>query len=329
MMQTVQRQLLLAFLTASIVLVAVRPIYSKKNLNNPDKIGHRKVAQRSVISPEMESAIGNEYARQFESTVELVQDPVVQHYVATVAEIVVRNSDLRSSVTVKVVKSPDVDCFSLPGGFIYLKSGLLVSAENEDAIAGAIAHQVAHAAARHWASGATRQMFAQYAMPPPVVVPTFPQSASGSFTVACRGFLSLRRTYPSGPASPLIKEGMVEAYLNGVPLAFLKFARQDELEADYLGLQYMYKAGYNPRIYVALLRKLASEQPTPSLPDSLQDMPPVSDRIEQAEKEIRTILPNAPSLSKPSPEFILMKSHLRSGPVAGTASADPNRRCRN
>jgi predicted Zn-dependent protease len=91
----------------------------------------------------------------------------------------------------------------------------------------------------------------------------------------------------------------------------------------------MYKAGYNPRIYVALLRKLASEQPTPSLPDFLQDMPPVSDRIEPAEKEIGTILANAPSPGNPTPEFILMKSHLRSGPVADAASADATGRCRN
>jgi len=320
MMQTVRRQLLLAFLTASMVLVEVLPIYCKEKLNNLDKIGHRNIARRSLISPEKESAIGKEYASRFESTVELIQDPIVQHYVTAVAEIVVRNSDLRGSVTVKVVKSPDVDCFSLPGGLIYLKSGLLVSAENEDAIAGAIAHQVAHAAARHWASGETRQMIAQEVMLPSIFVPACGPSASRSITVPCRGFLSPRHTYPPGPASNLVKEGMVEACLNGMGPAFLKFVRQDELEADYLGLQYMYKAGYDPRIYVALLRKIASEQPTPSLPDSLQDMPPVSARIEQAEKEIRAMLPNARSSSKPSPDFILMKSHLSSGPVADAAS---------
>jgi predicted Zn-dependent protease len=314
MMRMVRQQPLLAFLTASMVLVAVLPIYSKKNLNNPDKIGHRNVAHRSVISCEKESAIGKEYARQFESTVELVQDPVVQRYVTKVAEIVVRNSDLRGSVIVKVLKSPNVDCLSLPGGFIYLKSGLLVSAENEDAVAGAIAHQVGHAAARHWASGGARQMIAQHAMLPSIFVPTGGRFASVSITVACRGFMSLRRTSFPGPASPLIKEAIVEAYLDGMPVAFLKFLRKDELEADYLALQYMYKAGYDPSTYVALLRKLALEQPTSSLPESLQDMPPVSERIEQAEKEIRNILPNAPSPSKPSSEFIVMKSHLQFRP---------------
>jgi predicted Zn-dependent protease len=292
MIRMVGRQLTLAFLTASTALFAPPPIYSKKNLNNPDKIGHRKVAHRSVISPQKESAIGKQYAKQFESTIQLVQDAVVQHYVAMVAENVVRNSDLKDSVTVKVVKSRDVDSLSLPGGFIYLKLGLLISAQNDDAIAGAIAHQVAHAAARHWASDGGH----------PSMVP---------ITMACRGFMSAPRAPSSAPVPPLIRDAIEAAYLGGMPIAFLKFLREDELEADYLGLQYMYKAGYAPSAYVALLRELASRQAgAPSLPDSLQDIPPVSQRIEQAEKEIRTILPNSPPPTKPGPEFMLMKSHL-------------------
>jgi predicted Zn-dependent protease len=87
--------------------------------------------------------------------------------------------------------------------------------------------------------------------------------------------------------------------------------RHDELEADYLGLQYMYKAGYDPSVYVAILRKLASMQATSrSLPDLFQDMPPVSERIQKAEEEIRKVLPNAPPPVKSTPEFILMKSRL-------------------
>jgi predicted Zn-dependent protease len=290
----VQRQLLLAVLMASMVLVAALPIYSQKNLNNPDKIGHRTVAHKGIISPENEIAIGKEYARRFESTVELVQDPVVQRYVNAVAGNVVRNSDWKGPTTVKVVKSPDVDSLSLPGGFIYLKSGLLLSAENEDEIAGAIAHQVAHAAARHWAAEITKMTIAQYALLPLVFVPsTSPWCASPTVRAACRGFLSFHQNSCS------------------TPVAFLEHLRRDELEADYLGLQYMYKAGYAPSVYVALLRKLAMRPgPWESLPESFQDMPPVSVRIAQTEKETRKILPNAPLPAKPTPEFILMKSRL-------------------
>jgi predicted Zn-dependent protease len=293
----VQRQLLLAVLMAAMVLVAVRPIYSQKNLNNPDKIGHRTVAHKSIISPKNEIAIGREYATRFESTVELVQDPVVQRYVTTVAENVVRHSDWKGPLTVKVVKSPDVDSLSLPGGIIYLKSGLLLSAEDEDEIAGAIAHQVAHAAARHWAADMTKMTI--YAMLPSIFVPSAsPQPASPTIrpmgiTMACSGFSPSRWVSLD------------------TPLVLLKLRRQDELEADYLGLQYMYKAGYAPSVYVALLRRLASQHGTwESVPESFQDMPPVSVRIAQTEKEIRNILPNAPQVAKPSPEFTMMKSRL-------------------
>jgi predicted Zn-dependent protease len=171
MMRMVQQQLLLAFLTASMVLVAALPIYSQKNLNNPDKIMHRTVVHKSIISPEQEIAIGQQYAIQFESTVELVQEPAVQRYVTTVAEYVVRNSDWKGPVTVKVVRAREVDSVSLPGGLIYLKSGLLAAVVSEDEIAGALAHQVAHAAARHWASELTKMTVAQYAHLPAIFVP--------------------------------------------------------------------------------------------------------------------------------------------------------------
>ena len=293
MMRMVRQQLLLDVLMASMGLVAAVPAYSRKNLNNPDKIGHRTVAHKSIISPEKEIAIGKQYATRFESTVELVQDPVVQLYVTTVAENVVRNSDWKGPTTVKVIKSPDVDSLSLPGGFIYLKSGLLVSAENEDAIAGAIAHQVAHAAARHWALDMTMMTFEQFALLPGVFLPPVARSASPSITVACQGFLSLHPGCYS------------------TPVGFHKSLRQAELEADYLGLQYMYKAGYAPSVYVALLRRLASQRaPCQSLPDSFQDMPPVSQRIAKAEEEIRKVLPNAPLPAKPSPEFTMTKARL-------------------
>jgi predicted Zn-dependent protease len=295
----VQRQLLLAVLMASMVLVPALPIYSQKNLDNPDKIGHRTVARKSIISPENEIAIGKEYARRFESTVELVQDPAIQRYVTTVAENVVRNSDWKGPTTVKVVKSSDVDSLSLPGGFIYLKSGLLLSAENEDEIAGAIAHQVAHAAARHWATDMTKMTILQYAMLPLIFVPSAstqpasPTTRAMGITMACSGFSPSR--------------GVSLA----TPLAFVKLRRQDELEADYLGLQYMYKAGYAPSVYVALLRRLAMQHGTwESVPESFQDMPPVSERVAKAEEEIRKVLPNAPQPAKPSPEFTLMKSRL-------------------
>jgi predicted Zn-dependent protease len=298
-MRMLGEQFQLGVLMGSSFLVAVLPIFGQKYRNRPDKIGHRTVAHRSIISPAKEIEIGKQYAALFESTMELVQDPGVERFVTTMADNVVRNSDLKGPVTVKVIRSPEVDSLSLPGGFIYLKSGLLLSAENEDEIAGAIAHQVAHAAARHWASEVTKITIARGAMLSTVLVPSassrpaYPTVSALGISIACLGFLSSRR------------------HSLAMPLAFLGIRRQDEQEADYLGLQYMYKAGYDPGVYLALLRRLAvNSAASATSMDPFDDMPPVSERIAEAQKEIRKLLPNSHGPTKPSPEFILMKSHL-------------------
>jgi predicted Zn-dependent protease len=280
--RAVRHQLLAGVLGCSGVLLATLLVYGQKNENNPDKIGHRTVAHKSIISPEKEREVGKQEAEQFERSVELVQDPVVEQYVTTVSGSVVSHSDWKGQVTVKVVKSSEVSGFSLPGGFIYLSSGLLLAAENEDEIAGAIAHQVAHAAARHWASQMTKATLMQYATIPLIFTPT----------VVCSGSSGRDRVRV------------------GVPVAFLKFQRQNEMEADYLGLQYMYKAGYDPSAYVALLARLApKDAASQSLPDAFRATPPVSERIAKAEEEIHKKLPNA-AQPKSGPEFVLMKSRL-------------------
>jgi predicted Zn-dependent protease len=291
-MQMVRRQLLVGVLMGSSVLVGALPTYGEKNLNDPGKIGHRTVARRSIIAPAKEAEIGKEDAARFERTVELVEDPWVVHYVTTMAENVVRNSDWKGPVTVKVIKSPDIDSFSLPGGLIYLTSELLLSAESEDEIAGALAHQVAHAAVRHWASEVTKMV---------IVSPSLPiETPWMGIIMTCPGTLGSWRRRGGAPL----------AFLK-FPLAFLKFRRQDELEADYLGLQYMYRAGYDPNAYVALLRKVAlSNASFRNLPDLFQEMPPVSQRIAKAEEEIHKILPNSPKATKASPQFILIKISL-------------------
>jgi predicted Zn-dependent protease len=297
-MRTVREQVLVSVLVGSILLLVAPPIYGRKSLNRPDKIGHRTVAHRSIIAPAKEMEIGKQVAAQFESTVELVRDPLVERYVTSMAEKVVCHSDCKGGITVKVVKSPEVDSFSLPGGFVYLKSRLLLSAENEDEIAGAIAHQVAHAATRSWAAEATAAIFLQLVFIPKIVAP--PATAQ---TTACPGFMSYRQS------------SVTSAFVSGtllMPSAFLKDRRQYELEADYLGLRYMYEAGYNPSVYVAQLRKIPPEDAVSQrAPGILQEMPPVSERIAKAEEEIRKILPNAAPPTKLSPEFLLMRSRLQ------------------
>lgn len=277
----------------STVLVGTLPVYGRQKENNPAKIGRRDVAHRSIISLEKERAVGRQEARYFESRVELDHDPAVQQYITAIAGRVVTHSDWKAPITIRVIKSSAWNSFSLPGGIIYLSSGLLLAAQDEHEIAGVIAHQVAHAAARHWASDRTRMILLGYAMGP--VIPSTPPSSAVLW-----------------PLRPPLSDVEICSGYGGQPrisTAFSEFGRQNELEADYLGLQYVYKAGYDPSAYVALLARLAPKGAAASHSDIFSATPPVAQRVAKAEKEIHKILPNA-SPPKSSPEFLLMKSRL-------------------
>jgi predicted Zn-dependent protease len=202
-----------------------------------------------------------------------------------VAQNVARNSDLKIPLTVKVIDSPELNAFALPGGFLYVNTGLILAAEEEDQVAGVMAHEIAHVACRHWANQMTKMMVAQYAMIPLIFVPM---------------------SYP-------VYMGVMEAYMNGVPLAFLKFNRGAEAEADYLGIQYMYKAGYDPNSYVAFFGKVMEEERRVpgSMPSVFMDHPPTGDRIIKSEEEIKQILPKREQYLVSTSEFDDVKARLQ------------------
>jgi len=252
---------------------------------NVDEIGNRKVAHRSIISQEKEIQAGKEYASEIDHSAKLVRDPVINEYVNRVAQNVARNSDLTIPLTVKVIDSPVINAFALPGGFLYVNTGLLQAADEEDQIAGVVAHEIAHVAARHWASQMTKSTLAQLAMIPLMIVPM----GAGLYY------------------------GLAEAWMNGVPLAFLKFSRSAEAEADYLGLQYMYKAGYDPNAYVSFFGKIIEEdrRSPGSIPTVFASHPPTPDRILKSEQEIKEILPKKDQYLVSTSEFDEMKARLQ------------------
>ena len=251
-----------------------------------DAIGNRRVAHRSIISEQKEIAMGKRYSTEIDRSARIIKDPVINEYVNRVAQNVARNSDLKIPLTVKIIDSPDINAFALPGGFLYVNSGLLKAANEEDQLAGVIAHEIAHVAARHWASQMTKATILQYAMLPLM------------FT----------------PMSMGVYYGVMEAYMNGVPLAFLKFNRNDEAEADYLGIQYMYKAGYDPNAYVAFFGKIVQEQRSNpgSVPTIFADHPPTANRIIKTEEEIKSVLPKRSEYLVSTSEFNSMKTRLES-----------------
>jgi len=226
-----------------------------------DQIGNRKVAHRAMISQEKEIGIGKQYSSEIDKTAKLITDPVINEYVNRVAQNLARNSDLTIPLTVKVIDAPGINAFALPGGFLYVNSGLLQTADEESQIAGVMGHEIAHVAARHWASQMTKQTIAQYAMLPLLFIPM--------------GYG--------------VYYGVMEAYMNGVPLMFLKFSRNDEAEADYLGLQYMVKAGYDPYCYVTIFSKVLDEERRApgSVPKIFLDHPPTPDRMLLLDQEMK------------------------------------------
>lgn len=269
----------------AIFCLASLPARGGDDKNDVDEIGNRKVAHKSIISEEKEISMGKQYSTEIDKSAKLLNDPVINEYVNRVAQNVARNSDLKIPLTVKVIDSPELNAFALPGGFLYVNTGLILAAEEEDQVAGVMAHEIAHVACRHWASQMTKMTVAQFAMIPLIFVPM---------------------TYP-------VYMGVMEAYMNGVPLAFLKFNRGAEAEADYLGIQYMYKAGYDPNSYVAFFGKVMEEERRMpgSMPSVFMDHPPTGDRIIKSEEEIKQILPKRDQYMVSTSEFDDVKGRLQ------------------
>jgi predicted Zn-dependent protease len=253
--------------------------------NDVDAIGNRKVGGRGMgnwYSLEGEIRMGKEYAQQIESSVKLIQDPVITEYVNRVGQNLVRNSDAQVPFTIKVIDSDEVNAMALPGGFFYVNSGLILAADEEAELAGVMAHEIAHVAARHITRQMTRGQYANLATIPLIFV-------GGGIGYAVRSAAGL-----------------------GLPLTFLSFQRGFEAEADYLGLQYMYKTGYDPQAFVSFFEKLqAKEKKKPgTLAKAFSTHPQTPDRIEKSQEEIGKILPARPQYVVSTSEFDDVKSRL-------------------
>ena len=250
-----------------------------------DAIGNRKVGGRGMgdwYSLETEIRMGKQYSMQVEQSVKLVQDPVVNEYVNRIGQNLVRNSDAQVPFTIKVIDSDEVNAFALPGGFFYVNSGLILAADEEAELAGVMAHEIAHVAARHGMRQMTRANWAQ--------IGTIPLTFVGGG----------------------IGYGIYEASGLALPLTFMKFQRNFEAEADYLGLQYMYKTGYDPQAFIAFFEKIqAKEKKKPgTLAKAFASHPQTPDRIQESQKEIATILPAKAQYVVSTSEFDDVKSRL-------------------
>jgi predicted Zn-dependent protease len=289
-MKLLGRQFLAALLAGSLLCLPAfaSPQEQKKKDQKSDvsQIGNRKVGGGiNLYSLEKEIAIGKQYAQEIERSAKLVDDPVVVEYVNRVGQNLVRNSDSMVPFTIKVIDSDEINAFALPGGFFYVNSGLVLRADEEAELAGVMAHEIAHVTARHGTRNATKAELTQLAMIPLILL------GPGGWT----GY------------------GIYQGLNFLIPLSYLKFSRNAEREADFLGLQYMYKAGYDPNAYVAFFEKIqAEEKRRPgSVPKIFSSHPPTTERIQKTQQEIATILPVRDEYIVSTSEFDLVKQRLR------------------
>jgi predicted Zn-dependent protease len=254
--------------------------------NDVDAIGNRNVGKGlDFYSLEREIALGKQLAQQVDKSAKFIDDPVIIEYVNRVAQNLVRNSDAQVPFTVKVIDSDVVNAFALPGGFFYVNSGLILHADEESELAGVMAHEIAHVCARHGTKQATKSDIIQIASIPAMIF--IPYTWAGYALYQGMNFM--------------------------IPVTFLKFSRDAEREADYLGLQYMYKAGYDPNSFVAFFEKVeADEKKQPgTIPKVFSTHPPTPDRIEATQKEIATILPVRDEYIVTTSEFDTVKHRLQ------------------
>ncbi|HTP67433.1 MAG TPA: M48 family metallopeptidase [Dongiaceae bacterium] len=261
-------------------------VHPKNSKEDVEAIGNRSVGKGvNFYSLEHEIALGKGLAQEVERTSKMIDDPVVTEYVNRVGQNLVRNSDAQVPFTIKVIDSDEVNAFALPGGFFYVNSGLILRAQEESELAGVMAHEISHVTARHGTKQATKGEIMQLA--------TIPLILLG----------------PGGWAG----YGIYEALQLAIPLSYLKFSRDAEREADFLGIQYMYKAGYDPNSYVTFFERIqADEKRRPgTIPKLFSTHPPTPERIADAQKEIARILPEKDEYIVTTSEFDSVKARLR------------------
>jgi len=265
--------------------LAIAPGYASDRKDDPGQIGNRDVGRcLNFYSIEKEIALGKQLSEEVARQGKLHQDPVVGEFVNRLGQNLVRNSDARVPFTFQVLDDDSPNAFALPGGFVFVNTGLIKLASEEDELAGAMSHEIAHVAARHLTCRASQEQLVR--------------TAGGIGAVLLGG----------GWAGLAGREAVAAA----VPMAFLKFSRSDETEADYLGTQYLYAAGYDPTGAVSIFEKLLALRRTqPNLAARVLSTHPMDgDRIDRTEKEIQRILPARAQYVVNTSEYMEMRERV-------------------
>jgi len=261
---------------------------SKKSGNerDVDAIGNRDINKGfkniNFSSIEKDIQMGKQASVEVESTVQLINDRQITEYVNRLGQNLVRNSDATQfTFTFKVVDSDEINAFALPGGFAYVNSGLILAADDEAELAGVIAHEIGHVAARHASENNSKGTLLQ-ALSIPAIILT------------------------GGVAGTAIQQGLQLA----IPIGMFKFSKAAEKEADLLGLQYMYKAGYDPAATISFFEKLQAKESPRKVSGLFSTHPPTADRVAQDKKNIETLLKDQDQYIVTTSEFDKVKARL-------------------
>lgn len=255
----------------------------KNSKEDVSKIGDRDVGKAvNFYSLEKEIALGRQLAEEVERNAKIVDDPVISEYVNRIGQNIVNNSDAKVPFTIKVIDSEEVNAFALPGGFFFVNTGLIELAEDEAELAGVMAHEIAHVAARHGTRSATRAQLVQFA--------TIPLLFVGGWA----GY------------------GIQQAANFAIPMTMLKFSREFEEDADFLGVQYMYKAGYDPASMVQFFERLKAKEKKKKnfVARAFSSHPMTKSRIKKVQKTIDELLPEQSEYAVTSSEFDDVKQRL-------------------
>ncbi len=267
----------------SLILVSLTTAFAADKKSDPSQIGNRDVGKGfNCYSLDKEIAMGKQLAEEVQRQAKLMEDPIIAEYVNRVGQNLVRNSDAKVPFTFKVIDDPVLNAFALPGGFIFVNTGLITAAETEAEMASAMAHEVAHVAARHMTRQACRAQLANLATLPLVFM-----GGWGGYAVR-------------------------QAASMAIPMTFLSFSRGFEGEADYLGLQYLYAAGYDPTAALDMFEKMASleKQKPGSISKVFATHPMNDDRLKKTQDEIQKILPAKAEYVVDTSDYDQMRSRL-------------------
>ena len=259
----------------------------KGSIDDVSAVGTRNIGGRGVgnwYSTEGEIKMGKQYADEIEKSTKLINDPVVTEYVNRIGQNIVKNSDCKVPFTIKVIDTDEINAMALPGGFFYVNSGLILAADEEAELAGVMAHETAHVCAHHAAREMTRMNYAQLGSIPLIMMTGY------SWT----GY------------------GIYEAINIAIPMTFLMFSREFEGQADYLGVQYMHRAGYDPQAFVTFFEKIQNleKQKPGAVAKAFSNHPQTPDRIQHTQEEIAKILPARDEYLVTTSEFDDVKARL-------------------